>query len=76
MTSTGEMIAWFLDNNGITVNQLAEASDVTPKTVYRLINDGTKLSEKISLGLHKLLPGIKPEDIIAYDAKYQSEKNE
>lgn len=76
MTSTGEMIAWFLGNNGITINQLARASGVTSKTVYRLIHEGANLSDKIALGLHKLLPGIKPEDIIAYDAKFQAEKNE
>ena len=68
MTSTGEMIAWFLDNNDLTINQLAEASGVTPKTVYRVINEEAKLSNKIALGLHKLLPGIKIEDIVAYDA--------
>lgn len=74
MTSTGEMIAWFLDNNGITINQLAEVSSVKPMTVYRLIHEGTKLSDKIALGLHILLPGIKLEDIIAYDARFQAEK--
>lgn len=76
MTSTGEMIAWFLDNNDLTINQLAEASGVTPKTVYRVINEGAKLSNKIALGLHNLLPGIKIEDIVAYDAKFQFEKQQ
>lgn len=74
MTKTGEMIACFLDSNGITINQLARASGVTSKTVYRLINEGANLSEKIALGLHILLPGIKAEDIVAYDAKFQAEK--
>lgn len=74
MTSTGDMIAWFLENNDLTINQLAEASGVTPRTVYRMINEGAKLSNKIALGLHKLLPGIKIEDIVAYDAKFQLEK--
>lgn len=76
MTSTGEMIAWFLDNNGITINQLAEVSGVAPRTIYRLINEGAKLSGKIALGLHELLPGIKVEDIVAYDAKFQFEKKQ
>lgn len=74
MTSTGEMIAWFLDINDITLNQLARASGSTPKMVYKLINEGEKLSEEIALGLHKLLPGIKAEDIVAYDVKFQAEK--
>lgn len=73
MTSTGEMITWFLDSNDLTINQLAEASGVTPKTVYRVINEEAKLSNKIALGLHKLLPGIRIEDIVAYDAKFQFE---
>ena len=75
MTSTEEMITWFLDNNDLTINQLAEASGVTPKTVYRVINEEAKLSNKIALGLHKLLPGIKIEDIVAYDAKFQFENS-
>ena len=74
MTSTGEMIAWFLDNNDITVNLLARASSVTSKTVYRLIHEGANLSYKIALGLHILLPEIKAEDIVAYDARFQAEK--
>lgn len=76
MTSTGEMIAWFLDNNDITLNQLTEASGLKTKTVYRLIHEGTKLTDQIALGLHELLPGIKPEDIVAYDARFHAEKNE
>ena len=76
MTSTGEMIAWFLDNNDITLNQLTEASGLKTKTVYRLIHEGTKLTDQIALGLHELLPGIKAEDIVAYDVKFQAEKNE
>ena len=67
MTSTGDMIAWFLENNDLTINQLAEASGVTPTTVYRVINEGANLSVQIAFGLHKLLPGIKIEDIVAYD---------
>lgn len=76
MTSTGEMIAWFLDNNDITLNQLASVSGLKTKTVYRLIHEGTKLTDQIALGLHELLPGIKPEDIVAYDARFHAEKNE
>ena len=76
MTRTGEMIAWFLDNNDITLYQLASVSGLKNKTVYKLINEGEKLSEEIALGPHKLLPGRKAEDIVAYDAKFQAEKNE
>ena len=76
MTNTGEMIACFLDNNDISLNHLASVSGVKPKTVYRLIHEGTKLTNQIALGLHMLLPGIKAEDIVAYDARFHAEKNE
>lgn len=56
MTSTGEMIAWFLDNNDITLNQLASVSGLKTKTVYKMITEGAELSDKIALGLHMLLP--------------------
>ena len=76
MTNTGEMIASYLDNNDITLNQLASISGLKTKTVYKMITEGAELSDKIASGLLELLPGIKPEDIVAYDARFQAEKNE
>lgn len=74
MTNTGEMIASYLDNNDITLNQLASISGLKTKTVYKMITEGAELSDKIASGLLELLPGIKPEDIVAYDARFQAEK--
>ena len=67
MTSTRDMISWFLENNDLTMNQLASASGVPIKRVQSFINGETNLPYKIALGLNRLLPGIKTEDNVSYD---------
>ena len=67
MTSTRDIISWFLENNNLTMNQLASASGVTIQKVQSFIKGETNLPYKIALGLNKLLPIIKTEDIVSYD---------
>lgn len=49
------------------MNQLASASGVTIQKVQSFIKGETNLPYKIAMGLNKLLPGIKTEDIVSYD---------
>lgn len=74
MVSTGRIIAAYMEANNVTIFDLAESSGVEAKTVYRLLNDETKLSYKIAEGMHRLIPEISPEFLVSYDAKYQLQK--
>lgn len=74
MLSTGQIIAAYLENNGKDIFELAKASQVEAKTIYRLINDETKLSIKVAFGMNMLIPEISPEFLVTYDAKYQLQK--
>jgi plasmid maintenance system antidote protein VapI len=76
LLSTGRIIAAYLEANNANIFDLATSSGVEAKTVYRLINDETKLSYKIAKGMHNLIPEISPEFLVSYDAKYQLQKIE
>lgn len=71
LIDTGTMIKVYLEENGITIEDLAKASDVSVKTVYRVLNNQTKLSYKVANGINKLIPEITEDFLMSYDAKYQ-----
>mgnify|MGYP003310901861 CR=1 FL=1 len=73
--STGEVIKQYLEDNNFSLADLAESSNVSLKTIYRIISDESKLSYEVAIGLNKIIPEISIEFILGYDAKYQIEKN-
>ncbi len=68
--STGEMMKGYMDANDVSVSELAAASGVSARTIYRLLNDESKLSRKIAVGMNALIPEITVEFLMMYDAKY------
>lgn len=75
-TSTGEIIKQYLESNDYSLADLADASNVSLKTIYRVISDESKLSYEVAYGLNKLISEITVEFILGYDAKYQLEKSQ
>lgn len=74
VVSTGEVINQYLEANNFTYQDLAKASNVSLKTIYRIVSDESKLSNEVAIGLNKLIPDISVEFIVCYDVKYQLEK--
>ena len=74
MVSTGNILKMYLEENGFCALQLSEASNVSLRTIIRVLNDERPLDVEIALGMNKLLPGIKPEFLVSYDSKYQLQK--
>ena len=76
LISTGNMIKAYLKENRLSITDLANAAEVTSRTIYRIINDETPLSYEVAKGINNLLPGIEVEFLMTYDAKYQVQKKE
>lgn len=75
LSSTACLIGEFMSANGISAKRLAEASGVSARTIYRILNDESKLSGKVAFGLNKLLPDVSPSFLMRYDAGYQTQKH-
>ena len=74
IVSSAKMIASYLEANNFTIIDLAKASNVSPRTIARLLNDECKLPYEVAVGLNKLIPEISVEYLILYDSKYQFQK--
>ena len=74
LSSTAYLFGEFMSANNITVKQLAEASGVSVRTIYRVLNDESKLNSKVAFGLNRLLPDVSPSFLMKYDAGYQTQK--
>jgi len=72
--STADMVKEYMDANGISGKTLANTSGVSARTVYRFLNNESRLSKKIAEGLHSLIPEISLDFLMTYDAKYQLQK--
>lgn len=75
LSSTACLIGEFMSANNISVKQLAEASKVSTRTIYRILNDEAKLNSNVAFGLNKILPDVSPSFLMRYDAGYQTQKN-
>jgi plasmid maintenance system antidote protein VapI len=75
LLSTGQIIAAYLEANNLSIFDLAKSSGVGLKTIYRLVNDESKLSYKIAQGMNRLISEVSLEFLVSYDAKYQLQKN-
>ena len=73
--STAEMVKGYMEANSINATQLATASGVSPRTVYRFLKGECKLSKKIATGLSSIVPEISVSFLMVYDAKYQAQKD-
>jgi plasmid maintenance system antidote protein VapI len=73
--STSEMVKNYMEANGVNASQLASASGVSLRSVYRFLNEESKLSKKIASGLNSLIPEISISFLMVYDAKYQTQKD-
>lgn len=74
LISTGKYISILLRENGLDAGKLAMASEVSERTVARILNDQARVSVKIADGLHALISGFEPTFILEYDAMYQYQK--
>lgn len=74
--STGKIVKMYIDENGFNASDLANASNVSIRTIIRLYNDETPLSFNVAVGLNKLIPEISTDFIVSYDSKYQFYKKE
>lgn len=72
--SSAKMIASYLEANNFTVSDLVEASNVSSRTIARLLNDECKLPYEVAVGLNKLISEISVEFLVLYDSKYQLQK--
>ena len=73
--STAEMVKGYMEANNVNATQLATASGVSPRTVYRFLKGECKLSKKIATGLSSINPEISVSFLMVYDAKYQAQKD-
>lgn len=74
LVSTGKIIKMYLDENEISALEVANASNVSLRTVLRILSDESKLCLDVAIGINKLLPQIKPDFLLSYDSKYQLQK--
>ena len=74
IVSTSKMIGTYLQENSITLEQLADASGVSIITIQRLFNEESKLPYDVAKGVNALIPEIGVEFLMNYDVKYQSQK--
>lgn len=74
MVSTGTIIKMYLEENKVSAAEAAEASNVSLRTILRVLNDESKLSADIAIGLNRLLPEISAEYLLSYDSQYQLQK--
>ncbi len=75
IVSTSEMVKGYMEANSVNAIQLATASGVSPRTVYRFLKGECKLSKKIATGLNSIIPEISVSFLMVYDAKYQAQKD-
>lgn len=68
---TGKMISGYLVANGLTISDLAQASGVSLRNIYRFINDDAEMSPKIAIGINKLMPEISLDFLASYETKYR-----
>ena len=73
---TGKMIQTYLAANGYTIQNLAESSKSSIRTIYRIFNDECKLSYEVAVGINTLIPEISVEFLMTYDTKYQLQKKQ
>ena len=69
--STGQMLTEFVNENKVSINDVAKLAGVSYRTIYRVLNDETKISEDVAEAFEKVIPGLKAKSILVYDAKYQ-----
>ena len=69
--STGQMLTEFVNENKVSINDVAKLAGVSYRTIYRVLNDETKISEEVAEAFEKVIPGLKAKSILVYDAKYQ-----
>lgn len=74
IVSTGQMLETYLVSNNITLDMLAKKANVSWRTIYRIINDQTRINFNIANAINELIPEIKIEFIMAYDGVYQARK--
>ena len=74
IVSTGTIIKMYLEENGVSAAQIAEAADVSLRTVLRVLNDESKLGIDVAIGINKLLPDIHTDFLLSYDSQYQLQK--
>lgn len=73
--STGEMVAIYLQENGLTVRDLADVAGVSQKSVYLFLSDEARLSSQMAIALERLIPSLTAVFTMAYDAQYQLQKD-
>lgn len=74
MVSTGTIIKMYLEENGVSASEVASVSNVSLRTVLRVLNDESKLSLDVAIGINKLLPDIHADFLLSYDSQYQLNK--
>ena len=65
------MLTEFVNENKVSINDVAKLAGVSYRTIYRVLNDETKISEEVAEAFEKVIPGLKAKSILVYDAKYQ-----
>ncbi len=68
------MIKTYLEENHVSIQELSEKSGVSQRSIYRILSDESELSTSVALAIHELIPEIKVEFLVSYNAKYQMQK--
>ena len=74
LVSTGTIVKMYLSENGFSYLDLANASNVSLRTIIRIVNDERPLGVDAAIGLNKLIPEIKTDFLVSYDSRYQLQK--
>lgn len=74
IVSTGKIIKMYLSENDLDASMLADASNVSLRTIIRILNDERPIGMDVAIGMNKLIPEISPDFLVSYDSKYQLQK--
>lgn len=74
IVSTGTMLSQYMEANHITISDIAKFCAVSERTVYRMLNEETKLTPEVASAIEANIPGLKAEFLLKYDTKYQLQK--
>lgn len=72
--STAELVLSYLEANEMDAGKLAEVSGVSARSVSRFLKGESKLTVPIADGLERLNIGLKADNLLSYDAKYQAQE--
>ena len=68
--STGEFIKEFINSENVSISDLAKASNLSERSVYRFLKGESKLTFDLVEGIKKLWPDFDTDLLYKYERNY------